>query len=380
MSPRRSGDAAASCRQFSIARWRARATSACRRPGSIHEGGELGYALAHAAGAAFDHPDLLVACVIGDGEAETGPLRGVVEAAGLPQPAPRRGGAADPAPQRLQDRRARPCSGAARRGRRGAPAAARAGTRSSVSGDDPRQVFPALLRRAGRGATPRSGRSRQQARARHGPSDARAAQWPAIVLRTPRAGPARRRRRRAGRRARTARIRFRCRGCRRTRQHLAHARGVDAVVRPGRAVRRRRAARPRARAPWRRGATSGCRPSPYANGGRLRADRPAAGRSSRTRCESTRPGGHAARDHPAAGGAAARPVRRRRPAPDGGGNFRLFCPDETASNRLGAVFEVTDRCCQLPGARTPTTTWDRTAGSWRCSASTCARAGSRGIC
>ncbi|MCW2799211.1 MAG: phosphoketolase [Aeromicrobium sp.] len=43
-------------------------------PGSIHEGGELGYALVHAYGAAFDNPDLLVMCVIGDGEAETGPL------------------------------------------------------------------------------------------------------------------------------------------------------------------------------------------------------------------------------------------------------------------------------------------------------------------
>src|SRR5437870_8013209 len=43
-------------------------------PGSIHEGGELGYALAHAFGAAFDNPDLLVVCVVGDGEAESGPL------------------------------------------------------------------------------------------------------------------------------------------------------------------------------------------------------------------------------------------------------------------------------------------------------------------
>ena len=43
-------------------------------PGSIHEGGELGYALVHAYGAAYDNPDLLVACVVGDGEAETGPL------------------------------------------------------------------------------------------------------------------------------------------------------------------------------------------------------------------------------------------------------------------------------------------------------------------
>ena len=43
-------------------------------PGSIHEGGELGYSLSHAIGAAFDNPDLIVACVIGDGEAETGPF------------------------------------------------------------------------------------------------------------------------------------------------------------------------------------------------------------------------------------------------------------------------------------------------------------------
>src|SRR6201993_3252470 len=43
-------------------------------PGSIHEGGELGYALLHAYGAVFDNPDLLAVCVVGDGEAETGAL------------------------------------------------------------------------------------------------------------------------------------------------------------------------------------------------------------------------------------------------------------------------------------------------------------------
>src|SRR5690606_34901285 len=43
-------------------------------PGSIHEGGELGYSLSHAFGAAFDNPDLLVTVMVGDGEAETGPL------------------------------------------------------------------------------------------------------------------------------------------------------------------------------------------------------------------------------------------------------------------------------------------------------------------
>src|SRR5207253_7508105 len=45
-------------------------------PGSIHEGGELGYVLTHAFGAAFDNPELLVVAVVGDGEAETGPLEG----------------------------------------------------------------------------------------------------------------------------------------------------------------------------------------------------------------------------------------------------------------------------------------------------------------
>jgi xylulose-5-phosphate/fructose-6-phosphate phosphoketolase len=43
-------------------------------PGSIHEGGELGYSLSHSFGAVFDNPELIVACLVGDGEAETGPL------------------------------------------------------------------------------------------------------------------------------------------------------------------------------------------------------------------------------------------------------------------------------------------------------------------
>jgi xylulose-5-phosphate/fructose-6-phosphate phosphoketolase len=47
-------------------------------PGSIHEGGELGYAVSHAYGAVFDNPDLIAACVVGDGEAETGPLAAIM--------------------------------------------------------------------------------------------------------------------------------------------------------------------------------------------------------------------------------------------------------------------------------------------------------------
>ena len=73
-------------------------------PGSIHEGGELGYALSHAYGAAFDNPDLLVCAVVGDGEAETGPLATSWHSNKFLDPVARRRRPADPPPQRLQDR------------------------------------------------------------------------------------------------------------------------------------------------------------------------------------------------------------------------------------------------------------------------------------
>ena len=72
-------------------------------PGSIHEGGELGYALSHAYGAAFDNPDLIVAAVVGDGEAETGPLATSWHSNKFLNPADRWRGAAHPASERLQD-------------------------------------------------------------------------------------------------------------------------------------------------------------------------------------------------------------------------------------------------------------------------------------
>ena len=72
-------------------------------PGSIHEGGELGYSLSHSFGAVFDNPDLVVACVVGDGEAETGPLGHGVAFQQVSQSDHRRCGAADPASQWLQD-------------------------------------------------------------------------------------------------------------------------------------------------------------------------------------------------------------------------------------------------------------------------------------
>ena len=70
-------------------------------PGSIHEGGELGYVLLHAFGAVMDNPDLLAVAVVGDGEAETGPLEGDL----VPQPGPGRRRAAGAAPERRQDLR-----------------------------------------------------------------------------------------------------------------------------------------------------------------------------------------------------------------------------------------------------------------------------------
>src|ERR1051326_6681830 len=73
--PHVSQDAVGIKRLFKQFSWPGGIPSHCapETPGSIHEGGELGYSLLHAYGAAFDNPDLLVCCVVGDGEAETGP-------------------------------------------------------------------------------------------------------------------------------------------------------------------------------------------------------------------------------------------------------------------------------------------------------------------
>ena len=150
-------------------------------PGSIHEGGELGYSLSHAYGAAFDNPDLLVACVVGDGEAETGAARHELALEQVPQSGARRRRAADPASERLQDRRP---DGA------GAHSARRAG--SAVS----RLRLHAVFRRGRRpdGDAPADGRDARRGR-RRDPAhpDATPARtgsrqrprWPMIVLRSP---------------------------------------------------------------------------------------------------------------------------------------------------------------------------------------------------
>ena len=150
-------------------------------PGSIHEGGELGYSVSHAFGAAFDNPDLMVAVVVGDGEVRNRPARDLLALQQIPEPDPRRRGPADPASQRLQDQQSD----------RARPHLAR-GTGESVRG----LRLDAVLRRRLRSATactrngchPRalrardSGAFKQEARKS---GTATRPRWPMIVLRTP---------------------------------------------------------------------------------------------------------------------------------------------------------------------------------------------------
>ena len=304
-------------------------------PGSIHEGGELGYALAHAYGAAFDNPDLLVACVVGDGEAETGPLAAswhsnkflnpVHDGAVLPILHLNGYKIANPTVlARIPERRARlRCSRATATGR------------CSSSGDEPARVHQQLAAtldealdeiaahpggRAGDGVTRAAALADDRAAHAEGLDRARGC------------------RRRC--RSRAPGAPTRCRWPRLARQPRAPgaARAVDAQLPARGAVRRRRprcgpsspalapegdAADGREPARQRRPAAARPRPArlPRLRGRRRR--RPGA-----TTAEATRVLGGFLRD-----------VMRAQPDE----RFRLFGPDETASNRLQAVFEATDR-------------------------------------
>jgi xylulose-5-phosphate/fructose-6-phosphate phosphoketolase len=315
-------------------------------PGSIHEGGELGYALVHAAGAAFDHPDLVVACVVGDGEAETGPL-----AASWRLPYflnPRRDGAVLP----IVHLNGYKIAGPTVLGRTD-EADVEAYLRSqgwdpvTVAGDDPREVFPAF-RGALATAHDRIRELQDAARSTGGlPPEHGQPRWPALVLRTPKGwtGP-------------KVVDGVQVEGTNRAHQvplagladNPEHLRMLEEWMRSyhpeelfdasGRLVPELRALAPEG--DKRLSAT------PYANGGRLRTALPLpALETFEVRVDpATR--GREMVENTITAGQLMRDVYAATTTPDGGGTFRLFSPDETASNRLQAVFEVTDRCFMAP--------------------------------
>ena len=177
----RRGRAAARCSGSSRFPAASRATSRPRRPARSTRAASSATRSSHAYGAAFDNPDLVVACVVGDGEAETGPLATSWHSNKFLEPGTRRRGAADPPPQRLQDRepdRARADPGATSCAR---CCGATATSRSFVAGDEPDGGAPA----AGRDARRRARRDRRASSEPRATTAHERPRWPMIVLRTP---------------------------------------------------------------------------------------------------------------------------------------------------------------------------------------------------
>ncbi len=312
-------------------------------PGSIHEGGELGYVLVHAFGAAFDNPALIVAAVVGDGEAETGPLAGSWPGIDFLNPA--RDGAVLP----ILHLNGYKISGPTILGRTGdddivSLLRGHGYEPQMVAGDDPDTVharFAAVLD----GCYARIRAIQAEAR-RAGVSAARSPRprWPAIVLRTPKGwtgpkvvdglpveGTFR------AHQVPLAEVREKP-------EHLAMLEAWMRSYRPEELFDDAGRLRPELAVL----APTGDRrlgANPHANGGHLLQDldlpdladyalpvpQPA-----RELHGSTRQLGKLMRDIFTRNAAAA--------------NFRLFCPDETNSNRLGDVFEVENRCLVRPRA------------------------------
>src|SRR5713226_8492593 len=309
-------------------------------PGSIHEGGELGYVLVHAFGAAFDNPELIVAAVVGDGEAETGPLAG--SWTGIDFLNPGRDGAVLP----VLHLNGYKIGGPTVLGRLGdddivSLLHGHGWEPHLVEGDDPAVMHP----RFARVLDDCHARIRAiQAEARRpgaGPARAARPRWPAIVLRTPKGwtGP-----KTVDGLPVEGTFRAHQVPVDRVREDPAHLALLEAWMRSYRPEelfddRGRLRAELAALAPKgdrRLGA------NPHANGGRLQpldlpdfADYALPVPLPATELHgSTRQLGRFMRDI----------FTRNRAA----ANFRLFCPDETNSNRLGDVFEVQRRCSVLP--------------------------------
>ncbi|HLY29791.1 MAG TPA: phosphoketolase family protein [Ktedonobacterales bacterium] len=306
-------------------------------PGSIHEGGELGYVLTHAFGAAFDNPDLIVAAVVGDGEAETGPLAGSWKGTRYLNPV--RDGAALP----ILHLNGYKISGPTDLGRSSDDEVRELLASTGydvffVEGDDPErlhQTFAATLDICYE-------RIRDIQRQAREAGDARAVtvrpRWPAIILRTPKGwtGP-------QVVDGQPVEGTFRAHqvpisDVKANPDHLAQLEAWMRSYQPERLFDESGRLFPELAtlAPTgnrRMGA------NPHANGGKLTAELalPAfqeyatpVERHGATTVENTQPLGAFLRD-----------IFRRNAQT---ANFRLFCPDETNSNRLGAVFEAENRC------------------------------------
>jgi xylulose-5-phosphate/fructose-6-phosphate phosphoketolase len=311
-------------------------------PGSIHEGGELGYSLAHAYGAAFDNADVLVACVVGDGEAETGPLAASWHSNKFLNPV--RDGAVLPILHLNGYKIANPTVLARIPDNELVALFEGYGHRPViVAGDDPPVVHQAMAAALDGIADEiaeiqRSARSPRGADSRDG--SAARPRWPMLILRTPKGwtGP-----HEVDGQVVEGTFRSHQVPLTEVRSNPEHLAALEAWMKSYRpedlfdesGVLRRDLANLPPRGTKRMSAT------PHANGGELLRDLrlpdfreyavavPAPGA---TTAEATRVLGVFLRD-----------VVRQNPD-----RFRLMGPDETASNRLGAVFEATDRTWVAP--------------------------------
>jgi len=303
-------------------------------PGSIHEGGELGYALSHAFGAAFDNPDLIVACVVGDGEAETGPLATSWHSNKFLNPA--RDGAVLPilhlngakiAGPTVLDRIPQPELLQLLRGYGYRPIV--------VSGSDPARMHRAMAKALD---TAHAAIRRVQAAWRRGSRPAGTVPWPVIVLRSPKGwtGPKKVDGKRVEGTFRSHQVPFGA-----VRENPEHLKLLESWMRsykPGALfdVRGRPVAAIRALAPKGRRRMSA---NPHANGGELLRDL----RLPDYKSYAVQVKGPGSVDAEATRvqGAFLRDVMKLNANAK---NFRVFSPDETTSNRWDAVLTVTDRC------------------------------------
>jgi len=303
-------------------------------PGSIHEGGELGYALAHAYGAAFDNPDLVVACVVGDGEAETGPLAASWHATKFLNPA--RDGAVLPILHLNGYKIAGPAMLARIPGEELEALLRGCGYRPiRVAGDAPAEMHRKMAA-ALDDAIAEIRAIQQAARARPARAAARP-RWPMIVLETPKGwtGP-------------KSVDGKRVEGTYRSHQvpmgEMSKASHVKLLERWMKSYRPRELfdATGRLKPELAELAPRGDRrmgASPYANGGLLLRDLRLP--DYRRYAVKVREPGAATAEATRVQGEYVRDVMKLNAAAR---NFRVFSPDETASNRWGAVFEATDRC------------------------------------